>query len=71
MKDKTEKKKKQIRDVIEDMAGTDGMIMLKLGHQHKMRGFIEGAEKGGVESPDQGRDSGQTVKERCRRKDEV
>lgn len=29
------------------MAGTDGMIMLKLGHQHKMRGFMERAGKKG------------------------
>ena len=36
------KKNRKIRDGIEDMSGIDGMIMVKLGHEGKMRGFSEG-----------------------------
>lgn len=35
-----EKNPRKIRDGIEDMSGIDGMIMVKLGHEGKMRGFI-------------------------------
>lgn len=42
-----EKKNREIRDGIEDMRGIDGMIMVKLGHEGKMRGFGERESKGG------------------------
>lgn len=42
------KKNGQIRDGIEDMSGIDGVIMVKLGHEGKMRGFSEGGEKRGT-----------------------
>lgn len=41
------KKNRKIRDGIEDMSGIDGMIMVKLGHEGKMKGFSEGERKGG------------------------
>lgn len=37
----------KVRNGIEDMNETDRMIMVKLGHESKMRGFSEGERKAG------------------------
>lgn len=54
------KKNRKIRNGMEDMCGIDGMIMVKLGHEGKMRGFREGERKGGRVTQDGARDCGHT-----------
>ena len=53
---KAKKKNKKQKDQggIEDMRGIDGMIMVKLGHEGKMRRFRERESKGGQVTYDGG-----------------
>lgn len=60
-------KNRKIRDGIEDMSGIDGMIMVKLGHEGKMKGFSEGERKGGQATQDGGKDCGHTRPRRYER----